>query len=205
MTEQETLNHTVLNKNVSVSLDKSIKKKEHKKAINYYVDLIINIISENTLGNLIEGQSIQINSLEFLDGIDITTYLELYYDEDDDTYNLSLQIYDKLYFISLYCEHLYTETNLIDFIKKKNLKKVFKNALKIFKSLKYCHIRNSFNKDDYIILYDGKYLNEKNINTCSICNIKTSCKTVCNHFICLICVSQIKNSLCPLCRKPLLF
>lgn len=211
MTEEN--NNININTNTNVSdiiklqeiKNKKEKNKEQKNAIQYYFDIIQKTISENSIEYLIRGHSIPIHSLEFLDGINITTYLELYYDREDNTYNLSLQIYDKLYYMSLYCEHLCSNVNLIEFTTKKNIKNIFKNILQIINSIKFCHIRLSFTKDKYVILYDGKFLNEKKINDCSICNIKTSCKTQCNHFICLNCVGQLQNSICPLCRKVLKF
>ena len=138
-----------------------------------------------------------INSLEYLDGIDVNTYLEILFDEDEDTYNFSLRIQDKTFHRHLFEEQI--ESNIE--ITKELVVSVYKKIIEKFERLKYCKIRNVFKETEYLILCGGKYINPNKVNECSVCHEKTGSKTKCEHFLCLCCAIQIKNNTCPLCRE----
>ena len=78
--------------------------------------------------------------------------------------------------------------------------------------LKFCKLRTKFYKSIEVNMFDF-LKNMKNIkcgDDCSVCYEKTQFKTVCNHSVCLSCLTQIKEisdvgdnkyKNCPICRE----
>lgn len=170
---------------------------EHDASIEHNINNILTFLNSSPVcKNGCCHEEFKIQSLEYLDEIDVRTYIEISYDAEDEEYLYSLRINEKKYNTILYDEIVHTSTELT----RKVIKDLFDIIIRKFDKLKYCKIRNIFSHDKYHILCDGKYMNLSKVNNCSVCLDRTSSKAKCGHFTCLQCAAKIDNGLCPICR-----
>lgn len=171
---------------------------ENSEGIEENANRIMEYFDKNTLEEG-ECEEFVIQSLDFLDGVNIRTILEIYFENDDDKYKFykfSLRIHESRYRTVLYDDVLHCS----DELNCAELKKMLIFIIEKFETLRYCKMRNEFSTNKYIMLCEGKYLNPAKVNDCCVCHDKTICVTNCRHFICIQCASHIDNRLCPLCR-----
>lgn len=140
-------------------------------------------------------------------GFDIIKNIVNNYNNNDDL--LIISLYYNNYDVLKFTLTLHVQTHIKDKVFKKACSNNNINAVKIY---------NEYNrfKYRYVIVNDNIYgsinllAKVKNMifeDICCICCEDSTCKTDCNHEMCIRCYKEIylRNGTCPLCRKPIEF
>jgi hypothetical protein len=131
--------------------------------------------------------------------------------------SITPNLYNYLFFIDVECHEVMTEDEPLQLLGKFFYEVAKENPVisvdeflesfkKIVNSLRFDRIKGIIDEQDtnfFQELITNPNISFASIENCSVCMEQTKTKTRCNHHLCLVCWSKLKEKLCPLCRDEL--
>jgi hypothetical protein len=139
--------------------------------------------------------------------------------------SITPNLYNYLFFIDVDCHEIMTE-EYDEEIPLRLLSKFFyeiskENPVinndefldsfkKIINSLRFDKVKGTIDDEEQDTKFFQELITNANISfalvdNCSVCMEETKTKSLCNHTLCLICWSKLKEKICPQCREELFY